>query len=100
MSSNKLTGIKLLEGRTFIIGREGHIYLTDPTISKYHAEISINNGKIFLRDLNSTNGTFLLVDRKLVPFHEGFVDLDQPLVIGKVLKTARGLLATAAAFVP
>ena len=100
MKSNTLAGIELLERRTFIIGREGHIYITDPTISKYHAEISINNGKVFLRDLNSTNGTFLLVDKKLVPFHEGFVDLDQPIVIGKKLKTPRALLATAATFVP
>ena len=100
MKSNPLARIELLEGRTFIIGREGHIYITDLTISKHHAEISIKNGKIFLRDLNSTNGTFLLIDKKLVPFHEGYVDLDQPIVIGKKLKTARSLLITAATFVP
>ncbi len=100
MKSNPLARVELLEGRTFIIGREGHIYITDPTISKHHAEISINNGKIFLRDLNSTNGTFLLIDKKLVPFDEGFVELNQPIVFGKILKTPRSLLITAATFVP
>ena len=88
-----------VEGRTFIIGREGHIYVNDPTISKHHAEMSIQDGRIFLRDLDSTNGTFLLEDRKLVPFHEGYVGLDQTVVFGKKLKTPRSLIRTAIAFV-
>ena len=99
MKNKTLVGVELLEGRTFIIGREGHIYITDPTISKHHAEISISNGKVFLRDLDSTNGTYLLTNKKLIPFREGYVDLDQPIVLGKKMKTARSLLITAATFV-
>jgi hypothetical protein len=41
------------------LGREGHIYIDSPTVSKRHAEIKITNGKIYRRDLDSTNGTFL-----------------------------------------
>ncbi len=47
-----------LDGQTYIIGREGHIYISSPTVSKHHAAIKIKNGRVYLRDLNSTNGTF------------------------------------------
>ena len=95
LSSEVLNSV---EGRSFIIGREGHIYVNDPTISKHHAQMSIEDGRIFLRDLNSTNGTFLLEGRKLTPFHEGYVGLDQTIVFGKKLKTPRSLIRIAVAF--
>ena len=91
-------GFASLEGRSFIIGREGHIYLNHPAISKHHAEISVRDGKIYLRDLKSSNGTFLLEDRKLIPFDEGFVEPDQPVVFGKKIKTPRELIDIASAF--
>ena len=92
------SGFDTLEGRTFIIGREGHIYLNHPAISKHHAEISVRGGKLYLRDLQSSNGTFLLDDRKLIPFDEGFVEPDQPVVFGKKIKTPRELIDIATAF--
>ena len=58
MDSDMKAGGKRLENRTYIIGREGHIYINDPTVSKQHAEIQIINGEVYLRDLGSTNGTF------------------------------------------
>ena len=97
MSAPK-NGFASLEGRSFIIGREGHIYLNHPAISKHHAEISVRDGKIYLRDLQSSNGTFLLEDRKLIPFEEGFVEPDQPVVFGKKIKTPRELIDIASAF--
>jgi len=72
-----------MESRTYIIGREGHIYLDDKTVSKRHAELQIMNGEIYLRDLQSTNGTYLVKNNRLIAFAEGYVQLNQAVVIGK-----------------
>ena len=90
--------VKDMESRTYIIGREGHIYINDPTVSKQHAEIQVINGEVYLRDLNSTNGTFLIKNNRLVPFHEGYVQLHQPIVLGNRQYTVRSLLEIAGAF--
>ena len=43
-----------------IIGRqEGDVIIKDDTISRRHAEIIKNKGKYFIRDNNSTNGTYI-----------------------------------------
>lgn len=90
--------VKRLESKTYIIGREGHIYINDPTVSKQHAEIQVINGEVYLRDLNSTNGTFLIKNNRLVPFHEGYVQLHQPIVLGNRQYTIQNLLEIAGAF--
>jgi len=90
--------IILVEGRTFVVGREGHIYINSPTASKRHAEIKIINGKIYLRDLNSTNGTYLLKNKRLVHFEEGYVNPPQPIMIGNQMHTIQSLLAIASDF--
>jgi FHA domain/Protein of unknown function (DUF3662) len=43
------------------IGRseEGEIVLVDPSVSRAHAVVEIDRGGAFVRDLGSTNGTFL-----------------------------------------
>jgi pSer/pThr/pTyr-binding forkhead associated (FHA) protein len=48
-------------GGVFVIGRDGaDIALDDPKISRKHAEIGLYGpGSFFIRDLASTNGTFL-----------------------------------------
>ncbi|MFQ5670074.1 MAG: FHA domain-containing protein [Acidobacteriota bacterium] len=48
-------------GGVFLLGREGaDLVLADPKASRKHAEISLfGPGRFFLRDLASTNGTFL-----------------------------------------
>ncbi len=99
MIEKRRINLESMEGRTFILGREGHIYIDSPTASKHHAEIHIENGKIFLRDLKSTNGTFLLKNKTLVPFQEGVVDPRQPIVIGKKSYVIQDLLAIASEFV-
>lgn len=45
----------------FSIGRTTScdIYINDQSVSKMHAEIIVNNGEITVRDLGSTNGTFI-----------------------------------------
>lgn len=42
------------------IGRkdDNHIIINDPFISGNHATIFVDDGKLFIKDLNSTNGTF------------------------------------------
>ena len=98
MNSNTKTGDKRLESKTYIIGREGHIYINDPTVSKQHAEIEIINGEVYLRDLGSTNGTFLVKNNRLVPFNEGYLQLHQPIVLGNRQYTIQNLLEIAGAF--
>ena len=98
MDSNMKTEVKRLESRTYVIGREGHIYINDPTVSKQHAEIQIINGEVYLRDLDSTNGTFLIKNNRLVPFNEGYLQLHQPIVLGNRQYTIQNLLEIAGAF--
>jgi pSer/pThr/pTyr-binding forkhead associated (FHA) protein len=85
-------GLDVTESRSFIIGREGHIYVSNAAASKHHAQMTVDEGKFFLRDLDSTNGTYLLKNKKLVHFQEGYVHPDQPIVIGSKMYTARKLL--------
>lgn len=90
--------IKRMGNRSYVVGREGHIYLNDPTVSKRHAEIQIVNGEIYLRDLDSTNGTFLVKNQRMVPFKAGYVQINQPVVIGNKQYTVLKLLEIAGAF--
>ncbi len=93
-----LEGMDKMESRTYVIGREGHIYISDPTVSKHHAELQVMNGEIYLRDLDSTNGTYLVKNNRLVPFKEGYVQLRQNIVIGNHQYTIENLLKIAGAF--
>ena len=99
MKTNPDLNIDLLEGRTYILGRQGHIYIDSPAASKQHAEISIRDGKVFLRDLDSKNGICLLENGKLVKFESGHVGLRQIIVIGKRTYVIQDLLSFASDFV-
>ncbi len=90
--------LKRIESRTYLIGREGHIYINDPTVSKQHAEIQVISGEIYLRDLESTNGTFLVKNQRLVAFKEGYVQINQVVVLGNRHYTIQQLLEIAGAF--
>ena len=98
--SNKLSKeFGLIDGQTYIIGREGeiyledHIYINSPSVSRRHAAMKIKNGRIWLHDLDSTNGTYLIESDSLVPFKEGYVSPSQPIAIGHVKCTINSLLA-------
>ena len=96
MQNNKPSvNLEMIEGRSFVIGREGHIYIDSSTASKQHAELRIIDGKIHLRDLDSTNGTYLVEDRAWVRFDRGFVDPGQRVAIGGKVRVVRDLLAVA-----
>ena len=99
MNEKQRANLERMEGRTFILGREGHIYIDSPTASKHHAEIRIEDGEVILRDLKSTNGTFLLKNKTLIPFQEGIVDPRQPIVIGRHSYVIQDLLAIASDFI-
>ncbi|HEX6960775.1 MAG TPA: FHA domain-containing protein, partial [Lacipirellula sp.] len=45
----------------FLVGRHGHAALTIPsgTVSGVHAELRVENGELYVKDLGSTNGTFV-----------------------------------------
>lgn len=82
-----------MEAKTYIIGREGHIFVNDPSVSRQHAKIEIIDGKIRLYDLNSSNGTYLVKNNKRVRFQKGYVEPHQPILLGSRLYTVQSLLA-------
>jgi hypothetical protein len=49
-----------LAGEKTVVGRvQANITVDDPTVSGKHFEITVRDDEFFLRDLNSTHGTFL-----------------------------------------
>ncbi len=101
-SLSKDWGLK--EGQTYIISRkglvcmEGHIYINSPTVSSPHAELKIKNGRVYLRDLDSTNGIYIVDNDSLISFEEGYVKPHQSIVIGKVKCTIQSLIAIAGVY--
>ncbi|MGH7675054.1 MAG: FHA domain-containing protein, partial [Gemmatimonadales bacterium] len=53
--------IDLQMGRTFVVGRgvTSDVPIYDPTISRRHAEIFLTGTGVRVKDLNSSNGTFV-----------------------------------------
>ncbi len=51
---------RLLEHGTLLVGqhRNNDLVLTDDTISRYHLEIQVRKTGLFIKDLETTNGTF------------------------------------------
>ena len=88
-----------MDGRTYSIGRDGHIQLDDTSVSRGHAEIRFLDGRIFLRDLKSTNGTYLIQGTESDRFDEGFVAPNQQVLIGNQVYTIRNLLAKVGVYV-
>lgn len=84
-----------MENKTYIIGRRGNIQLFDKTTSSHHAELVVLNEQMYLTDLNSTNGTFLMEQGKRKRFKEGYIRLEQTLSFGEHICTVRELIARA-----
>jgi EAL domain-containing protein (putative c-di-GMP-specific phosphodiesterase class I) len=54
-----------VEGSPFLVGRHSSAALTipSPTVSNIHAELRVECGVLFVKDLGSTNGTFINGER-------------------------------------
>ncbi|HXV85045.1 MAG TPA: adenylate/guanylate cyclase domain-containing protein [Gemmatimonadales bacterium] len=53
--------VDLTEGRPVVVGRAvtSDLPIYDPTVSRRHAEVILRNGSVSVRDLGSSNGTFI-----------------------------------------
>jgi pSer/pThr/pTyr-binding forkhead associated (FHA) protein len=94
-NSSRNVNLKLIEGRRFILGRQGHIFIDSITASNQHAEIRIVNQKIYLRDLDSTNGTFVIKNGAPVRVKKGYVELEDVIIVGGIANSVKDLLAIA-----
>lgn len=93
MKSVQHSGAAFMDGRTYTIGRDAHIRIDDPCLSRGHAEIQFIDGGIFLRDLNSTNGTYLIKNGEPIRFYRGYVHPNQRFMLGRQIVSIRKLLA-------
>ena len=65
-SMGERTEIPLLEGKSYVLGRDpsaSQVVFDDPSVSRKHAQIRLKNGNVEIRDLGSTNGTYINSDR-------------------------------------
>lgn len=53
--------IEVVQGKRLIVGRAAtsDVPIYDPTISRQHAEVALTNGGVQVKDLGSSNGTFV-----------------------------------------
>jgi len=53
--------IDVKPGVTLVVGRavNSDVPIYDPTISRQHAQVTVQNGGVLVKDLGSSNGTFL-----------------------------------------
>jgi hypothetical protein len=64
------------------VGRDpdGELYIDHPTISSRHAELALTSDGVYVRDCNSTNGTFINDE----PVKEAWLNAGQKLRFGDV----------------
>ncbi len=82
------------------IGRSNtnDIILPDPSVSRRHAELrSDGDGRYFLIDLDSTNGTYVRDGGEWVRIRQGFVAADERVQFGELVTTLGTLLGDGAA---
>ena len=84
-----------MDKKKYTIGRVGDVKLLDETVSRHHACIEVDGDKLYLRDLDSRNGTYELRDDELVPFTAGPVTLDQFFAFGECVRGVAQMLRTA-----
>ncbi|MCD6051163.1 MAG: hypothetical protein K0Q55_2566 [Verrucomicrobia bacterium] len=80
--------VLILEQGTFLLGREpGCDYLIiHPSVSTTHCEIRKDHGRVFVRDLGSTNGTFINDE----PVKEAELQPDQIIRFGETIWRFQG----------
>src|SRR4051794_4210115 len=74
---------ELAEGRTLVVGRglTSDIAIYDPTISRRHAELTVGTDAVQVKDLDSSNGTFI----NGVRVTSARLSLDDSITFGKVV---------------
>lgn len=70
-----------------------YIGIPHDTVGMPHAEVIVLGGTIYVRDLRSESGTFLLRDGRKVPFQEGYVDYDEFMFFGHCLRLIGQMVA-------
>lgn len=86
-----------MAGRTYFIGRgrDNDIRLTDPTVSRRHAELVVTeDGRYYLTDCASTQGTHVVRDQHWTAVRQAFVAEDDQLRFGEHRTVVRELLAS------
>lgn len=81
------------ENRSYIVGRMGELHLDDPTASARHAELVLLDGRIYITDLGSTNGTYIWRRGRWERFHEGYVSPETRMAFGRCVRSVAELLA-------
>lgn len=104
-----------MEDQTYIVGRErrheqrppqrerrrddarSRRYLSIPhaSVSRRHCEIVVLNNTIYIRDLGSKNGTFVIRQDSRQPLTEGYVDTNEVVVFGRCRVHIGDLIRTA-----
>lgn len=85
--------------KTYRVGRSKNtdITITDPSITVSHIHLELTedtNGKYYVVDCNSTNGTYYRLNDEWVAIKQKTcVDLNDPLLLGKYQTSVRKLLA-------
>jgi len=83
--------------KTYTIGRGGEamIQCGDDTVGRIHAEITVtDDGRCYLADRASTNGTFVLDENRWQPVSRGYVDADAVILLGGYRTSIRQLVAS------
>ncbi len=93
ISTSGAQSIDLQPGRTLVVGRAvtSDVPIYDPTISRRHAEVSLTETGVQVRDLGSSNGTFLNGARVT----EAVAASDDTLTFGKVAFRVKDVTAPA-----
>ena len=83
----RLSETSLSQTKVMTIGRQAgvHLLVDEASVSRRHAEISYVNGQYVLRDLGSTNGTFVN-DVRLAPSSARALTQNDQLRIGNIVK--------------
>jgi hypothetical protein len=94
--------------RTYLVGRKNssqpcdiELPVVEASVSRRHLEISITDeGRIYIVHLHPRNTTAVFRGGSWQAVTQEFVDLDEPLLLGKYETTVRGLLALTAQPMP
>ena len=98
MDNGTYTAQGFIDGKPCVIGRDAHVKIDDPSLSRGHADIRFVDGKIILRDLESTNGTYLDLGGQFEQVTEAVVYPGQIVALGSKKYRIKALMAQVGIF--